>query len=220
MSNKHLIDFLEMNRPDNIDVDVVWQYLIILVRDEKLSFHRLKEIYLEYIIYKMFGSQGVWFISEYDGNIRASIGGDAETCSEKAFLKHLQKVINLYMKEYGEGEAITQWRREWQNPLRIYTFFNKHHPLDPDVKNVWQYLIIALRDDAEWERLVNIQTLKWFHEYYLDHKIMSISNIAFEARQNGKIRVRRRKDYECDEQKFFDHYHKVINLYMQRYPIK
>lgn len=43
--------------------------------------------------------------------------------------------------------------------------------------------------------------------------IARYSNIAFEAQQEGKIKAQRGNcdPYVCDEQKFFDRYHKLIN---------
>ncbi|MCS1352842.1 hypothetical protein [Mechercharimyces sp. CAU 1602] len=96
-----LLSFLEENRPANIDVDCVWGYLILLVRDEELTIQELMEEYQEFLSGKKCGSQGISFMSNWDGTMRAGVGMNKETCDEDLFLNHWKRVMDQYEENYG-----------------------------------------------------------------------------------------------------------------------
>ncbi|SDW40016.1 hypothetical protein SAMN05444487_10354 [Marininema mesophilum] len=98
--NQRLLSFLVEIRPDNIDVDVVWSYMIMFVQDENLTIQQLIYEYDRYIAGKMCGSQGIAFISKWDGTMRAGVGMNKETCDETLFLDHWKRVIDEYAKNY------------------------------------------------------------------------------------------------------------------------
>ncbi|SFS35231.1 hypothetical protein [Marininema halotolerans] len=100
--DQRLLSFLEAHRPDNIDVEVVWDYLIMFVEDEELTLQQLMNEYQRYMDGKMCGSQGIAFISQWDGTMRAGVGMNKETCDETLFLDHWKKVMEEYRTKYGE----------------------------------------------------------------------------------------------------------------------
>ncbi|MFC4075511.1 hypothetical protein [Salinithrix halophila] len=96
---KNLQQFLERNRPEDPEVRKVWRYIIIMVECEEMDIHDLITEYHRYLKEEICGTQGIEFISNWDGTLQAGTGVDKTQCDETAFLNHFKSVIDQYVNQ-------------------------------------------------------------------------------------------------------------------------
>ncbi|KPC77561.1 MULTISPECIES: hypothetical protein [Laceyella] len=102
MQNKteKLVWFLKENRPSDLNADVVWEFVVMLVQDEGLT---IRDLIVEYYLYtstRDCGSQGIRIRSNYDGTTSAGVGSRKYTCDEEIFVQHWKKTMDAYISMY------------------------------------------------------------------------------------------------------------------------